>query len=196
MPYLYTNSNYAAGDYYNGTMNNYGYAAGSIFSWVADRVKGAVGGFIKGGPLGAIGGAISGPPKVQEVKALPVSLAPMQVPQLPVPGTTPGAVPVPGVKGTIQRALPGGASGYMSGAGYGAPAGYHWNKSYSYARGLPAGSFLVKNRSMNPGNASSLRRAIRREKAFVGLARRVLRGSGYKIARSGVGVGRKTTRKR
>lgn len=38
-----------------------------------------------------------------------------------------------------------------------------------------------KRRRMNPGNAKALRRAIRREEAFVNLAKRSLKGTKYQI---------------
>lgn len=44
-----------------------------------------------------------------------------------------------------------------------------------------------KRRRMNPGNAKALRRAIRRQDAFVKLARGALKGSGYKIVSKGAG---------
>jgi len=42
---------------------------------------------------------------------------------------------------------------------------------------------VVKCPRMNPGNARALRRAIRREKAFIGLARRALKGTGISVGR-------------
>lgn len=42
-----------------------------------------------------------------------------------------------------------------------------------------------KRRRMNPGNAKALRRALRRTDAFVNLAKRSLKGTGFKIVRSG-----------
>lgn len=190
-------SNYAAGDYY-------GYQAGGIGSFLKKAVGvvgGAVKGFVTGGVTGAIGGAVSaaaGKQKstaVAKVEQAPmISYAPPGGSMIPVPATSPGAVPAPGASGVIQRLLPGGKSGYVSGASVGgAMPGYHWNKSYSYAKGLPAGSFLVRNRSMNPANAKSLRRAVRRQQSFIALARRVMKGTGMTIKRSAVG---RTTRKR
>lgn len=189
----YQGSNYAAGDYY-------GYQAGGLLGFLGKVAKGAVSGFVKGGPLGAVGGAVSAAKGKQDTTAI----AKMSLPPPPVlmagpdvPRGTPGAVPQPGVRGAIERVLPGGQSGYISGAqlGAGAPSGWHWNKSYSYAKGLPAGSFLVRNRSMNPGNAKALRRSIRRQSSFVALARRVLRGTGLAVKRSGA-VGKTTRRRR
>jgi len=66
----------------------------------------------------------------------------------------PGGVPIPGIVAGIQRAVPGGQTG-----------------------------FYRKRRRMNPGNAKALRRAIRRTDAFVKLARRSLKGTGYSITR-------------
>jgi hypothetical protein len=54
--------------------------------------------------------------------------------------------------------------------------GYHLDKQ--------TGTYCVRNRRMNPANPKALRRAIRREKAFIGLARTALRGTGYKISRT------------
>lgn len=190
-----TAGNYAAGDYY------YPYRAGGIFGILGGVVKGAIGG-ITGGPLGMIKGGIAGGVSAAKGKqTVGTALAPLPLPtMLPgpigVPKGTPGGVPVPGVIGGIQRMLPGGATGYQGGPAVGgAPAGWHWNKSYSYAKGLPAGSFLVRNRSMNPGNARSLRRAVRRQQSFVALARRVMKGTGMTIKRSGMGGARKRARR-
>lgn len=197
MPYPYQQiSNYAAGDYYRMP-----YAAGGLFSFLGKAVSTVTGiaSKVLPGPLGAAAKVVSGitAPKGTSIVPMNGGGTPLRIPQLPfgpqlpVPAGTPGAQPVPGVGGTIQRILPGGASGYMAGM---APSGYHMNKSYSYAKGLPAGSFPVRNRSMNPGNAKALRRAIRREAAFVGLAKRVLKGSGYTFKRTG--VARKTVRRK
>jgi hypothetical protein len=165
-------------------------------------VKGAIGG-ITGGPAGVIKGAISGGVSAAKGKQtigtqmVPIPMPTMLPGPIGVPKGTPGASPVPGVVGGVQRFLPGGATGYQGGpATGGAPAGWHWNKSHSYARGLPAGSFLVRNRSMNPANARSLRRAVRRQQGFIALARRVMKGTGMTIKRSGFGGGRKVGRKR
>jgi len=53
-----------------------------------------------------------------------------------------------------------------------------------YSRANPQGAVqVVKCPRMNPGNARALRRAIRREKSFIGLARRALRGTGITVGR-------------
>ena len=58
----------------------------------------------------------------------------------------------------MQRMIPGGATGYM---------------------------VQGKRRRMNAGNAKALRRAIRRQGAFVNLAKKALKGSGYTIQARG-----------
>ncbi len=68
----------------------------------------------------------------------------------------PGGIKVPGFVGGMQRLVPGGATGYYA-----------------------------KRRRMNPGNVKALRRAMRRQDAFVKLARRALRGSKYKVTTVG-----------
>jgi hypothetical protein len=77
----------------------------------------------------------------------------------------PGFAPVPGVKGKIQRFLPGGQSGFY------------------------------KRRRMNPANPKALRRAIRRTDGFVKLARRTLKGTGFTIARRGFSKAAKTRKR-
>jgi hypothetical protein len=198
-------SNYAGGDYYRGDYyrGDY-YQAGGLFGSIVSglgKIAGVAGSVIPG-PIGGVlkaGSKILGgtATATTSTPTMPVLYAAPPAP-IGVPSGTPGAVPTPGIGGTIQRFLPGGKSGYESGAsvGAGAPAGYHWNKSYSYAKGLPAGSFLVRNRSLNPANPRALRRSIRREHGFLTLARRVLRGSGYAIKRSGIARGRTRARRR
>ena len=63
---------------------------------------------------------------------------------------------MPGIPAAVHRAVPGGRTG-----------------------------MFPKRRRMNPGNAKALRRAIRRTDAFVKLARRSLKGTGYSITRRG-----------
>ncbi len=67
---------------------------------------------------------------------------------------------VPGLRGKVQRVLPGGATGFQVG---------------------PDGVMRKKRRRMNAGNAKALRRAIRRTDAFVTLARSSLKNTGFKI---------------
>lgn len=122
-----------------------------------------------------------------------------------VPATTPGAVPTPGTwHGTLSRLLPGGESGFS-----GAPAGYHINKAYlKYLRASQMGhhatdpfsaprakNAVVRNRKMNPLNPRALRKATARIHGMKRMLGRALRGSGFKIARVGLG-GKKSGRKR
>lgn len=203
MPYTYEAANtYARGDY------NMGYYRGDPF--LGKLIKGGLKAVAGSGiPLvsqaaGVVSRIVESPARTRELPPPPV-LPPMIAPPasrslvpMDVPKTLPGAVPQPGIRGTIERILPGGQSGYVSGAtlGQGAPSGWHWNKSYSYAKGLPAGSFLVKNRHMNPVNPRALRRAIRRQGGMVVLMRRTLSGSGFTIKRSGLPRARAKSRRR
>lgn len=196
MPYTqYSASNYGAGDYYR-------YQAGGIFGSIGKAIGGAVSGFMKGGPLGAIGGAagavLGKKPPGTAVSVYNGGMIPIMPSPIGVPAGTPGAIPKPGVMGGIQRLVPGGKSGYVSGPG-GVPgmSGYHLNKSgyWTMAEGYIApGTKWVKNRSTNPGNARALRRAIRREQSFIALAKRALKGTGISVSRRQ--VARKIGRKR
>lgn len=118
-----------------------------------------VAGKILPGPVGiaagTVGGLLAGGSKSTAVTRVPntLTIAPQQIPQLPVPG----------VQGAIQRALPGGQTGYMP-AGP-SPSGYHWNKTSYFLRDgtfVPEGSKLVKNRRRNPLNPRAASRAISR----------------------------------
>jgi len=77
-----------------------------------------------------------------------------------VPLTLSQQVPTPGVVGSIQRAVPGGATG-MQGCGRGArpnKSGY-WLKSGQY---VAPETVCVKSRRMNPLNPRALSKAMRR----------------------------------
>jgi len=136
-------------------------------------ILGGIGGFLTGGPVGAIKGAVSGwkgAPKPAPATGL------MQPPQS-MPGV-PGA-PVPGFKGAVQRALPGGQTGYYDGAG---PkpglSGWRLNKSGYFLKSgeyVAPGTRWVKSRRRNPLNPRAASRAIARlesaKKAVKGLSR-------------------------
>lgn len=158
---------YYRGDYYRGRRGDF---------WGA--IRGAAVGFLSGGLPGAIAGGIGGavggskPTGLVAGQGLP---APMTPPTITLPGgvgVNPGAI------------LPGGKPFLTSSAGA-VPPGWHWNKSSGYnANGrYEEGTFLVRNRSMNPANPRALRRSIRREQSFVALARRTLKGTGITIGR-------------
>lgn len=98
------------------------------------------------GPLGGVARLAGG---ILTRRAPP----PVQATAMQWQQAAPGGLPVGGMRGRMQRLIPGGATGYR------------------------------KRRRMNPGNAKALRRAIRRTDAFVKLARRSLKGTGYSITR-------------
>lgn len=160
MPYY--RGDYYRGDYYRGDPGLLGTLA-----------KGALklGGAIVGGPAGAgVGAALAGL----------------------IPG---GRQPTGSAIGTISIGkkviepfsfLPGGRPFTRTAGGGARQPGYHLNKGRG-RRGEPPGSYYVRNRSMNPANPRALRRAVRRQASFVALARRVLRGTGMVIKRSGFG---------
>lgn len=80
-------------------------------------------------------------------------------------------MPAPGLRGAMQRLVPGGASGLVDKEG----------KPVRIRKdGKP-----YKKPTMNVANARALRRSIRRQQGFIKLARRALRGTGYSIGRSG-----------
>ena len=74
---------------------------------------------------------------------------------------------VPGIRGAVQRLLPGGATGFETlpaAAGSLPPVGFHLNKtSYFLQSGefVEAGTRFVRNRRRNPGNMRAADRAIR-----------------------------------
>ena len=158
---------YMTGDYYRASGDP------GIFGSIFGGIKGAVGGFLSGGPLGAIKGGISG------AVGRPGAPAYQQGPLRMIPATAPTGGGLFGRLRTAGQALvPGGVE-----PGAGCPPGYHLDKQTE--------SKCVKNRRMNPGNAKALRRSIRREAAFIGLAKRALKGSGYTFKRTGVARKRK-----
>jgi len=95
----------------------------------------------------------------------------MILPSAPFQGPIP-VEPVRGIKGALERLIPGGATGLqVPGTAIGArvPQGYHLNKS-SYWRGaggmnpeyIPKESIFVKNRKRNPLNPRAWDRAFGR----------------------------------
>lgn len=159
MPYYL--GDYYRGDYYRGDPGFFGNLLKGI-GGLAGRLFGAT-------PLGAV---------VRGVGSFAGG-------QLPAP-TRPGqGIGLPGpYRVSPTRILPGGQPFITKEGGACGQAGMHLNKSRVYARaGAEKGTYCVKNRSMNPANPRALRRAVRREQAFVSLAKRVLRGTGITIGR-------------
>lgn len=146
-----------------------------LFSFLGKTVGGALrraGRFIPG-PVGAVAGAAGGLLAGRAGQVTPVpspaDLA-RRFQQVPVE-------PVPGVRGVLERAIPGGRTGLQvtvpvdeNGA---CPSGFHRNKS-GYFRAaqpgnpeaggvwVPKGSVCVKNRRRNPLNPRARDRAISR----------------------------------
>lgn len=189
MPYTYSglqrNGNY--GDYYRGD-----YYRGDPF--LGGLVKGL--GKVVGGVAKTVGGFVPGPGGAV-LRAAGGLLAPTKLPgPLPLQGTAIAPLPpmpvtrTPGLRGAMQRLLPGGATGYevspselLAGMSDGCPKGYHRNKAgyYTAAGYVPAGSKCVKNRRMNVVNPRALRRGIRRAKGAVKLLRKAASGMGYSV---------------
>lgn len=108
---------------------------------------------------------------------------------LPAPMSPGGGINLPGpFRINPLAALPGGKP-LVTKEGGQCPPGWHLNKGGKYP-----GTYCVRNRSMNPANPKALRRAIRREKRFIVLARHALAGTGIKIGRSS-GFAKKSKRR-
>lgn len=138
------------------------YMAGGLFSGIgkalggiAKTVVGGATGFLTGGPLGAVGGALKAS-GILGGAAPQVNTGAIQFPGGPIP-----------ILGSSQLGPPG--------VGVTAP-GYKVNKQ---------GMVVKARRRMNPANPKALRRAMRREEAFVRMARRSLKGSKYTISTRG-----------
>lgn len=112
------------------------------------------------GPIGLVAGTILG--RGAGPRGVPMRRAPRLQP-----------VPVPGIRGFAQRAIPGGETGFECPPGAACPKGMRLNKSDYFLRDgtfVRAGTRCVKSRRINAGNGRAVRRAITRENAFVRLA--------------------------
>ena len=155
---------------------------GGIFKGIGKVAKGAVGGFLGGGPIGAvIGGATSllgggrpmpvsraAPPRGQFLGGRPIGITgQVALPPLGFPKISGGLQLGPPT--TVMQAP---VTGLVPGQ---KPAGYHLNKSDYFLRDgtfVPAGTKWVRNRRMNPANGRALRRSISRAKSFDNLVKR------------------------
>lgn len=140
MPY-YSAGDYYTGDYYEG--DNYGSFAAGGFSLKKlftppKALRGILGSIPLVGTAIKAGQALGG---LLERPRAPGIVSGFTGPDIPVQN-------VPGIRGMVQRAIPGGATGYM----------------------IPGGK---KRRRLNPLNIRALRRAMRRAKGFEKQARRV-----------------------
>jgi len=139
---------YMAGDYYMA-----GGFLGDIFRKAISVAKVIPG---IGGVAGAIEGVLYPGTQQPAIIRTPTGTPPMRG----MGGPLPTLEPVPGIKGGLERLVPGGATGYEI--------------------VLPA-----KKRRMNIANPKALRRAIRREQGFVKLAKRALKGTGHMVVTKG-----------
>ena len=144
-----------------------GYPSGDpgIFGDIWGGIKGAIGGAVKG---------FIGTPTPTSPAATSPFLPPMVSPTLPFQGVpmNGGGLPQidkPGVRGAIERYLPGGETGMMDDpryrAGKPSQSGWHWNKSGYFLKSgeyVEAGTKQVRNRKMNPLNPSAVKSSIRR----------------------------------
>jgi len=151
------------GDYYSGK-GDFGSLLGGIIGTagkIASAVVPGVGGLIGAG-ASAISGVLSGT----------------------------GSVTVPTVPQSTGIALPFGPTiPQVSGGGGGScgsgqcNSGYHLNKTDHYNRQgfVPARSTCVRNRKTNYTNPRALARAAKRMDGFVGVARKALKSTNYKV---------------
>lgn len=164
-----------AGDYYR--------QAGGLFGSLFGAVKKVGGAVVKGiGTTLSTGNPLSGVVAAgSSLIGSGASPTMYQGPMVSMGGSLP---PMPGTSLA--------AGGKASGTALAKPpatgvciGGWHLNKSTYYTRTngqlVHAGTHCVKNRKLNPGNAKALRRAVRRQEAFVGLARRAMKGTNYKV---------------
>lgn len=202
MGYAYVSGNvYGRGDYYRGD-----YYRGD--PGILRAIGGAVRGFVTGGPGGAIVGAVAGFRRPSAVQG--TALAP--IPQIPPPPISQTQI---GPGGMIYKRTEYGAE--VSGVPMhapGCPCGTcslngrrgHFNKSTYVTRGggtsrwppslmvHPKGSECVPNRRMNVANPRALRRAIRRGRGFLKLARKSASAFGFTVVSRG--RGKKTAKRR
>ena len=153
---------------YQGDPGIFGFLGG-----IAKKVTGAVSRlnipFVSGG-AGLVSGALGGILGRKTAKTRQAARAGLAAGLIPFegrtfPGQGPRGMPVPGIRGAVQRFLPGGATGFeTNGAGPPGP-GYHVNKSDYFLKDgtfIPKGSTWVKNRRRNPLNPRALSRAMSR----------------------------------
>jgi len=142
-----------------------------------DAFKGALGGFIRGGPIGAVRGGIRGfssrAPKPDPRVNFPTAFVP--------PRQVAPSFGEPGFSAGVGRAI----IAPFVGSG-GAPTmasvnGWPTNKDGTPRRAKKDGT-PWKRPTMNPTNPKALMRAARRADSFVRVARRVLKNTGWKIS--------------
>lgn len=151
------------GDYYSGK-GDFGSIFGSIVKGIG-TVAGAaipgVGGLISSGAR-LVGNAISGTSSQQQTTTNSIGVALPFGPSIPQ--------------------MSGGGGGGSCGSGQ-CNSGYHLNKTDHYNRQgfVPARSTCVRNRKTNYTNPRALARAAKRMDGFVGVARKALKSTNYKV---------------
>ena len=167
MAVAYYQGDYYQGDYYSGDPF-LGALIGMGASWLGKKLLGkgaktAGTAMVKSttSPWGKAGALAAGA-AVGSGLSIPIPFTPFQ--------TTPGDF-LPGGQPFISRRpapFVGPPAPGMAGA---CPSGYHLNKARS-CDGRPAGTYMVRNRSMNVANPRALRRSLRRVAGFGKLAQR------------------------
>jgi len=140
-------------------------------AFVHKRILRAAGGFVSGGFSGAARGFFSsgrGAVAPRNSGGRRPQPRQMQARRPPPPARV---IPVPGIAGAFQRAIPGGKTGLMvaaAPAGGGCPQGFHPNKSdYMTRAGFVAeGTKCVRNRRRNLSNGRANTRSLRRMAAW------------------------------
>jgi len=131
---------------------SYGRGDPGLFGFIKKVGGGLIGRALKMTPAGVAAGTLLGLVGGKRIGR------PGRMPAMPGLGMPLAQLKVGGVKGFLQRAIPGGKTGYEMGA---------------------------KRRRMNVANPKALRRSIRRQAGFVKLARKALKGTGYAIVSKG-----------
>ncbi|MEN8176310.1 MAG: hypothetical protein ABFS23_11135 [Pseudomonadota bacterium] len=155
-----------------------------LFGFLGKAVK-TIGGAVLGstpigGAVGTVAGFLGGRatvpttrPFVGPVRTQGISGGPTGLPSSPFFAPPQEVVPKPGVRGFIERTLPGGKTGFVvngAAGAAGAPSvacgpGFHPNKSDYFLKDgtfVEKGSRCVKNRRRNPLNPRAASRAIGR----------------------------------
>jgi len=152
--------------YYTGRGDYYSGKGDPGFASILGKVIGGVG-KVASAVLPGVGGAIGSVASAAS-KALGGTKS---VKQLRGAEAAP-AIPTPGVRGQLERFLPGGASGYQCAASPCAP-GWHLDKTKQEK--------CVRNRKTNYANPRALSRATKRLDGFVTVARRAMKSTNYKV---------------
>lgn len=152
------------GDYYSGKGDpGILSSIGSVFSVAGKVLPGPLGTAASG--IGKVLGRSTSTATSQIAASRAAISRVSSVPRLP-------AIPQPGIGGAVARFLPGGSSGYVAG---GSPCGtgYHLDKTHA--------TKCVRNRRTNYANPAALARAARRLDGFVGVARKAMKSTNYKV---------------